>query len=91
MAGWPPSCAFRPQPSNCAARSKNLLFEELARQEAAHGFIERPETAEKFFRKGEAGQWQEALSQAQVAAVVSAHAPMMMRFGYLQEDCGVEL
>ena len=66
-------------------------FSELARQEAAQGFIERPETAEKFFRKGEAGQWREALSQEQIAAVVSAHAPMMQRFGYLREDCGVEL
>ena len=38
-------------------------FEELARQEAAHGFVERPETAEKFFRKGETGQWREALTE----------------------------
>ncbi len=66
-------------------------FEELARQEAAHGFVERPETAEKFFRKGETGQWREALTREQIAAVVSAHAPMMQRFGYLGEDCGAEV
>jgi hypothetical protein len=50
--------------------------------------LERPHTAEKFFREGKAGQWREALSQSQVSAVLSAHAPMMMRFGYLPEDCG---
>jgi hypothetical protein len=63
-------------------------FEELARQEEARGFVERPKTSEKFFRAGKAGQWREALSQAQVNAVVGAHASMMMRFGYLAEDSG---
>jgi hypothetical protein len=32
-------------------------FAELASQEAAHGFIERPKTAERFFRAGKSGQW----------------------------------
>ncbi len=63
-------------------------FGEMARQEELHGFNERPGTAEKFFRSGKAGQWREALSPAQVSAVIAAHGPMMMRFGYLAEDCG---
>ena len=63
-------------------------FSELARQEAEHGFIERPEKAERFFRAGRAGQWKDVLSQNQVKAMLDAHAPMMMRFGYLAEDCG---
>jgi hypothetical protein len=63
-------------------------FAEMARQEELHGFNERPSTTEKFFRSGKAGQWREALSQAQVSAIVAAHGPMMMRFGYLAEDYG---
>jgi hypothetical protein len=65
-------------------------FGELARQEEERGFVERPTTSEKFFRVGKAGQWQEALSQSQVNAIVGAHAPMMMRFGYLPEDSGAD-
>ncbi len=67
---------------------ENSSFAELARQEELHGFRERPMTAEKFFRSGKAGQWREALSESQVNSVVAAHGPMMMRFGYLSEDCG---
>ena len=63
-------------------------FSELARQEELHGFVERPPTSEKFFRAGKAGQWQDALSQSQINAVIRAHGPMMMRLGYLAEDCG---
>ena len=60
----------------------------MARQEELHGFNERPATAEKFFRSGKACEWREALSPAQVRAIIGAHGPMMMRFGYLAEDCG---
>jgi hypothetical protein len=63
-------------------------FFELSRQEKAHGFIEKPKIAEKFFRSGEAGQWEQAMSREQVKAIIHAHAPMMMRFGYLVQDCG---
>ncbi|MGO9307328.1 MAG: sulfotransferase domain-containing protein [Candidatus Korobacteraceae bacterium] len=63
-------------------------FAEMARQEELHGFNERPGSAEKFFRSGKAGQWREALSPAQAGAIVATHGPMMMRFGYLEEDCG---
>ncbi len=62
-------------------------FAELARQEEGLGFVERPQKAERFFWAGTSGQWKEALSSPQVKAVVEAHAPMMMRFGYLREVC----
>ena len=62
-------------------------FSELSKQEEAKGFVERPQSAKKFFREGKAGQWQEVLTEAQVSAIVAAHAPMMMRFGYAPEDC----
>ena len=64
-------------------------FDSVARQEEANGFVERPERMERFFRAGRAEQWREALTAKQVRAVVAAHAPMMMRFGYLKEDAGV--
>ena len=34
-------------------------FAELAKQEAEHGFKEKPKRAERFFRSGTAGQWRE--------------------------------
>jgi hypothetical protein len=49
--------------------------------------VERPSTAERFFRIGRAGQWREALSADQVKSIIAAHAPMMMRFGYLEPAC----
>jgi len=70
--------------------NKRSAFEELARQEAQCGFIERPKKAEKFFRSGKAGQWREVLTREQITAIVSAHAPMMQRFGYLPPDCGAD-
>ncbi len=36
---------------------------------------------------GRAGQWREALSADQVKAIIAAHAPMMIRFGYLEPAC----
>ncbi len=62
-------------------------FDELAWQEEAQGFVEKPRQAEKFFRAGRAGQWKDVLSQSQVRAVVDAHGPMMMRFVYIEEAC----
>ena len=66
-------------------------FGELAAQEDKNGFNERPKQAPKFFRSGKAGQWREVLTQAQIRAVVSAHAPMMQRCGYLPPDVGGDL
>lgn len=78
----------KPSPAQLARAIEKSSFAEMARQEELNGFNERPPAAEKFFREGKSGQWKEALSQSQISAVVSAHAPMMMRFGYLAEDCG---
>ena len=78
---------LEPTASQLSAAIEKSCFAELAQQEAERGFNERPKTAETFFRKGQAGQWIQALSKAQIAAVVAAHAPMMMRFGYVAEEC----
>jgi hypothetical protein len=66
-------------------------FAELRRQEDEHGFQERPDSAERFFREGRSGQWSEALTRAQVEAICRVHAPVMQRFGYLLPDCGRSL
>ena len=79
---------LRPDGGQLRRAIEKSSFAELSRQEDMHGFNERPKTAEKFFRSGKAGQWREALSRSQVKAMVCDHGPMMMRFGYLPEDCG---
>jgi len=58
-------------------------FDELKQQETKHGFHEKPKSAESFFRKGQAGDWQNVLTQAQVERIVSAHHAIMKRFDYL--------
>ena len=79
----------KPSATQLKGAIEKSSFAEMVRQEEQKGFNERPPTAEKFFREGKAGQWRDVLSQNQINAIVSAHAPMMMRFGYLAEDCGV--
>jgi len=64
-------------------------FDRLREKEAAAGFVEKPETsAEPFFRAGRPGQWREVLTSAQVERIVSAHRPVMKKFGYLPEGMG---
>jgi len=58
-------------------------FRELARQEAASGFRERPQRTERFFRSGASGDWRENLTEAQVKRIIADHGSVMRRFGYL--------
>ncbi|MDE2462891.1 MAG: sulfotransferase domain-containing protein, partial [Alphaproteobacteria bacterium] len=48
-------------------------FDNLKKQEDAHGFREKPDKAERFFRAGRAGEWRERLSPDQVRRIVQAH------------------
>jgi len=57
-------------------------FDVLRRLEEAQGFKEKSAHAERFFRVGQAGQWREGLSGAQVERLVGAHKAQMRRFGY---------
>ena len=61
-------------------------FDTLAGQEAENGFRERPIKAQRFFRKGKAGDWRDSLDLEQIARVIADHGPMMRRFGYLDPD-----
>ncbi|AEG02019.1 sulfotransferase domain-containing protein [Methylomonas methanica] len=58
-------------------------FQELSRQEQVHGFRERPQYADRFFRQGKSGEWQQVLSPQQVQRIIDDHGAVMRRFGYL--------
>jgi len=71
-----------------AARLKRAIrhcgFAALQAQEAAEGYEARgPNEAAAFFHTGKAGQWQDALTQAQVKRIEADHAVVMRGFGYL--------
>ena len=57
-------------------------FKVLREQEKRHGFKERTENAEWFFREGKAGQWRRVLSAKQIEALTAVHQEQMARFGY---------
>jgi hypothetical protein len=59
-------------------------FSSLAAQETAHGYAANaPNSASRFFRTGQTGQWREVLSNAQRLALETDHQSMMQKFGYL--------
>lgn len=58
-------------------------FDRLQAEEAATGFLERPQYAEKFFRSGQAGGWKGALTEQQIAQISSDHQAAMQMFGYV--------
>ena len=58
-------------------------FDEMQRQEASHGFIERSARAERFFARGESGRGRDELGPELVRRLADAHGPMMQEFGYL--------
>lgn len=60
-------------------------FEELRSQEQKDGFTEKLRRAGAFFRKGELGSWRQALSPEVAARIISDHAAVMRRFGYLDD------
>lgn len=57
-------------------------FSSLQAAEESGGFGERPKETDRFFRKGQHGQWRDVLTEAQVARIVNACAGPMRRFGY---------
>ncbi len=72
-----------PTPAQLAQAIDQSSFKNLRAREEAEGFDERPESAERFFRDGRAGQWKEVLTPAQVDRIVKDHGKQMARFGYL--------
>jgi hypothetical protein len=82
---------LEPTPPQLQRAIDKSSFSELSRQEREKGFAEKPAATERFFRAGSADQWREVLTRAQVARIVEAHAPMMMRTGYLLPNCGADI
>jgi len=76
----------RPRIAIDAARIEHAVaharFENLQAAEDVRRFHEAPPQAERFFRKGRAGDWRDHLSPAQVMQLVGANRKMMERFGY---------
>ena len=70
-------------PSQVDLAIERSSFAKLKSLEDKTGFIEKPETAQRFFREGRAGQWKEILSRQQVDRIVKDHGEQMARFGYL--------
>lgn len=70
-------------PSAIRTAIKASSFDKLRKEEEEQGFIERPDTADRFFREGKAGQWRDVLSIDQIKRITDALGPQMSRFGYL--------
>ena len=72
-----------PTPAQLNLAIERSSFDKLQSQEEETGFQEKPEHAERFFREGRAGQWEEVLTPAQVDRIVNDHGEQMALFGYL--------
>lgn len=86
MTAFTTAAAFAGFPTEQQRIEKALRFsslQELQRQEGESGFLEKPHKSRAFFRRGEAGGWQNELTQEQVQRIVENHKEVMLRFGYL--------
>ncbi len=77
---------LNPPAERLARAIENSSFKKLKAAEEERGFAERSPHAKSFFRKGQSGQWREALSDAQIRRIISDHRAQMQRFGYIPED-----
>ena len=57
-------------------------FDELKGQEHEHGFAERSQRSNSFFRQGNAGGWKDVLTTAHVDRIIRDHGRVMERVGY---------
>lgn len=62
---------------------KHAGFQTLASLEKRDGFVEAVDEKTRFFFKGRANQWREALTREQVQRIVDAHREQMQRFKYV--------
>lgn len=60
-------------------------FNELWRQEEAHGFTEASKKTGRFFSHGTAGHWRNILTPAQAEDIETDHGEVMRKLGYLPE------
>jgi hypothetical protein len=62
---------------------KHTSFRTLTSLEQKHGFVEAVDEETRFFFKGRANQWREALTREQVQRIVDDHREQMQRFKYI--------
>ncbi|MEQ8877034.1 MAG: sulfotransferase domain-containing protein [Phycisphaerales bacterium] len=60
-------------------------FDELSKQEKAGGFVESSPKNERFFSKGQSGQWETDLAPEIVEKVKKDHRKVMKKYGYLDD------
>lgn len=60
-------------------------FDELSKQEKEGGFVESSPKNERFFSKGQSGQWKSELAPEIVEQVKNDHGKVMKKYGYLDE------
>lgn len=58
-------------------------FQTLSALEKQYGFVEAVDEKTRFFFRGRANQWREALSREQVQRIVATHREQMQRFKYV--------
>jgi len=59
-------------------------FDEVSRQESEAGFVESSPKNDRFFARGQAGQWQTELDPKIAKRVRRDHRKVMKKFGYLE-------
>lgn len=74
---------MKKDPNRLKNAIKHSSFNQLKAQEKKHGFVEKYENANAFFRKGRKNQWKEKLSDTQVQKIVDNHHQQMENFKYL--------
>lgn len=62
---------------------KHTAFQTLSSLEKQHGFVEAVDEKTRFFFKGRANQWRDALSREQVQRVIAGQREQMQRFRYV--------
>jgi len=63
----------------------NTSFNKLQQQEIEKGFKEKSRVANRFFRKGIAGDWENTLTATQVDKLIRDHGEVMYQHGYLDQ------
>ena len=61
-------------------------FKNLQQQESLFGFKEKALHEGRFFRKGIAGDWENALTGKQIQKLIDDHREMMLAYGYLDAN-----
>lgn len=64
----------------------NSHIKTIQQWEAQTPFKERPAKAERFFRKGIVGDWQNTLTDNQIQRIIQAHGDTMRSYGYLDHQ-----